>query len=67
MGAPRRPRTLKRTYVYRFPSLQTLRFELIHQPARLLRPAGRAELRFAVAPRASEKIRAAERQLFGAA
>ena len=63
LGAPRRPRTLKRTYAYVFSSLQTLRFELIHQPARLVRPAGRQELRFAVAPRAREKIRQAERRL----
>ena len=63
LGAARRPRTLKRTYAYRFPSLQTLRFELIHQPARWVRPGGRAELRFAVAPRTREKIRAAERHL----
>ena len=67
LGAPRRPRTLKRTYDYVFSSLQTLRFELIHQPARLLRPGGRAELRFAAAPRAREKIRAAERRLRSAA
>jgi hypothetical protein len=48
-GAPKRSRTWKRTYHYLFQSLQTLRFELIHQPARLVRPKGRAELRFAVA------------------
>jgi hypothetical protein len=67
LGAARRPRTLKRTYDYVFSSLQTLRFELIHQPARLVRPAGRQELRFAVAPRAREKIRQAERRLRRAA
>jgi hypothetical protein len=67
LGAAQRPRTRKRTYAYRLPSLRTLRFELIHQPARLVRPAGRQELRFAVAPRAREKIRAAERQLRRAA
>ena len=31
-------------------SLQTLRFTLLHQPARIVRPGGRAELRFAVLP-----------------
>jgi hypothetical protein len=67
LGAARRPRTLKRTYDYVFSSLQTLRFELIHQPARLARPAGRQELRFAVAPRPREKIRQAERRLRKAA
>ena len=67
LGAPRRPRTPKRTYAYRFPSIQTLRFELIHQPARLLRPSGRLQLRFAVAPRTREKIQQAERRLARAA
>lgn len=36
-GAAPRRRTWKRTFDYVFPSLQTLRFELIHQPARLAR------------------------------
>ena len=67
LGATRRPRTLKRTYDYVFSSLQTLRFELIHQPARLVRPAGRPELRFAAAPRAREKLLQAERRLQRAA
>jgi Transposase DDE domain group 1 len=67
LGAPRRARTLKRTYDYVFSSLQTLRFELIHQPARLVRPAGRAELRFAVSTRARERIRQVERRLQRAA
>ncbi len=67
LGASRRPRTLKRTYAYRFPSVQTLRFELIHQPARLIRPGGRLQLRFAVARRAREKIQQAESQLARAA
>lgn len=47
-GAPRRPRTWKRTYGWIFESVATLRFTLLHQPLRLVRPAGRPELRFAV-------------------
>ena len=56
-GAARRPRTLKRTFAYVFQSLATIRFELIHQPLRLARPAGRPELRFAVAARVRDLIR----------
>jgi len=37
-GAERRHRTWKRTFDYVFQSMQTLRFELIQQPARLVRP-----------------------------
>jgi hypothetical protein len=55
-GAPKRSRTWKRTYHYLFQSLQTLRFELIHQPARLVRPKGRTELRFAVADSTRKRI-----------
>lgn len=55
-GAAHRPRTLKRTFAYVLQSLATLRFELIHQPVRLARPTGRPELRFAVSPRARERI-----------
>ncbi len=67
LGARRRPRTRKRTFDYRLPSLQTLRFELIHQPARIVRPGGRSELRFAVAPRTRRRIRQVERRLRRAA
>jgi hypothetical protein len=56
LGAARRPRTWKRTYDYVFQSLATLRFELIHQPVRLVRPQGRSELRFAVAPPTRKRI-----------
>ncbi len=55
-GAARRPRTWKRTFRYVFQSVSTLRFELIHQPARLVRPGGRPQLRFAVSPRARSQI-----------
>jgi hypothetical protein len=47
--------------------MQTLRFELIHQPARLVRPQGRPELRFAASPAARKRIQAAERALARAA
>jgi hypothetical protein len=60
-GAARRPHTLKRTFAYVFQSLATVRFELIHQPLRIARPAGRPELRFAVAPRVRDLIRHRER------
>jgi hypothetical protein len=53
MGAKRRRRSWKRTFEYVFQSMQTLRFELIQQPVRLVRPAGRSQLRFAVSPRSS--------------
>ena len=55
-GAAPRLRTVKRTCNFVFPSLQTLRFELIDQPARLVRPAGRPELRFAVALSTRQRI-----------
>jgi hypothetical protein len=62
-GAARRPRTLKRTFAYVLQSLSTLRFELIHQPVRLARPSGRAQLRFAASPRAQVQIRRCERAI----
>jgi hypothetical protein len=66
-GAAERRRTWKRTFAYVFPALQTLRFELIHQPVRLVRPAGVAALRFAVSPRARQRIEAVQRHLERAA
>jgi hypothetical protein len=62
-GAARRPRTRKRTFAYVLQSLSTLRFELIHQPARLVRPAGRPQLRFAVSPRARSHIERCQRAI----
>jgi hypothetical protein len=62
-GAPRRRRTLKRTFAYVFQSLATLRFELIHQPVRIVRPEGRPQLRFAVSERARARIRHCERTI----
>lgn len=59
LGAPRRPRTRKRTYAFVLQSLRTLRFELIHQPVRVVRPNGRRRLRYAVSPPARRRLEAA--------
>ena len=67
VGAAPRPRTRKRTFLYRFLSLQTLRFTLLDQPARIVRPAGRAELRFAVAPITRKRIEDAQHRIQRAA
>ena len=55
-GSTPRRNTWKRTCRFVFPSLQTERFELIHQPARLVRPGGRPELRFAVSASTRRRI-----------
>ncbi len=67
VGARERGRTWKRTFDYVFQSMQTLRFELIQQPVRLVRPQGRPELRFAASPAGRKRIEAAERALAHAA
>ncbi len=56
LGAPARCRTRKRTFAYLFQSAKTLRFELFNHPARLVRPQGRLEIRYAVAPRARRHL-----------
>ena len=63
LGAPRRPRSRKRTFLYFFQSLRTLRFELIHQPARIVRPEGRPRLRYAVSPPARRCLERALKRL----
>lgn len=63
LGAPRRPRTRKRTFAYVFQTLQTLRFELIHLPVRVVRPSGRLRLRYAVPPPTRQRIQEVLRQL----
>ena len=63
LAAPRRARSWKRTFGYVFRSLQTIRFELIAQPARIARPQGRPELRFAVSPRARRQLEDVDRRL----
>jgi hypothetical protein len=55
-GAPRRPRSWKRTFDHVFRSLRTLRFELIHQPVRIVRPGGRTALRFAVSAATQRRL-----------
>ncbi len=42
--------SIKRTYHRALHSLKTIRFKLIHQPARVVRPQGRGMLKFSVAP-----------------
>ena len=66
-GAPRRPHTRKRTCLHRYESLQTLRFTLIDQPLRLVRPAGRSELRFSVSRRTRRRIERVSQQIKRAA
>ncbi len=67
IGAQRQRYTWKRTFDFVFRSLRTLRFELIDQPVRLVRPEGRAQLRFAVSPAARARILEAEARLTRAA
>ena len=62
-GAVERPRTRKRTFDYVFQSLSTLRFELIAQPVRLVRPTGRQKLRFSVAGRVKGRIEGCQQSL----
>lgn len=49
-GAPQRRRTRKYTVVPLLQSVQTLRFELFHRAAQLVRPGGKARLRLADNP-----------------
>jgi hypothetical protein len=48
-------------------SLKTLRFKLIHQPARLVKPQGYHVLRFSVAPPAQQLIKTINQKLKSAA
>jgi hypothetical protein len=63
LGAPRRASSWKRTFGWVFQSLSTLRFEMIHQPVRLVHPQGRAELRFAVPPAVEHRVGRALRRI----
>jgi hypothetical protein len=67
VGADERRRTWKRTFDFVFQSIQTLRFELIQQPLRQVRPQGRPELRFAASPAGRKRIEAAYNALARAA
>ncbi len=61
--ATQKPRSRKRTFRFLLQSLKTLRFKLIHQPARLLRPQGYSVLRFSVAKPAQALIRMIDQKL----
>jgi hypothetical protein len=67
VGAEERPRSRKRTFLHVFQSLQTLRFTLLDQPARIVRPAGRPELRFAVSTLTRKRIEHAAQRIRRAA
>jgi hypothetical protein len=53
----------KRTARRLFRTMRTLRFEWIHLPARVARPAGRAQLRIAAEPKTRERIDQAMQKL----
>lgn len=61
--ASKKPRTRKRTYSYLVRSLKTIRFKLIHQPARIVKPQGYSILRFSVAPPVQKLIETIEDKL----
>ena len=61
--ATKKPRSRKRTYGYLLHSLKTIRFKLIHQPARIVKPQGYSVLRFSVAPPVQKLIKAIENKL----
>ena len=58
-GAVERANGRKRTYRWVLESLRTLRFELIHLPAKIARPAGRLQLRIAASPEAQNRVQRA--------
>jgi hypothetical protein len=58
-----KPRSRKRTFGFLLQSLKTLRFKLIHQPARLLKPQGYSVLRFSVAQPVQELIQRIDQKL----
>ncbi len=61
--ATQRPKSRKRTFGFLLHSLKTIRFKLIHQPARLLWPQGYSVLRFSVAQPARELIQMIDQKL----
>jgi len=61
--ATNKPRSRKRTFGFVLQSLKTLRFKLIHQPARLLRPQGYSVIRFSVAQAARVLIQSIDEKL----
>ena len=65
--ATQKPRSRKRTFRFFLHSLKTIRFRLIHQPARLLQPQGYRVLRFSVAPPVQQLIETIDQKLKSAA
>jgi hypothetical protein len=61
--ATQKPRSRKRTFGFFLQSLKTLRFKLIHQPARLIKPQGYSVLRFSVAQPVQELIQRIDHKL----
>lgn len=61
--ATQKLRSRKRTYGYLLHSLKTIRFKLIHQPARIVKPQGYSVLRFSVAPPVQKLIESIEAEL----
>ena len=62
-----KPRSRKRTYRFFLQSLKTIRFKLIHQPARLVKPQGYSVLRFSVTPPVQTLIQMIDQKLKSAA
>jgi hypothetical protein len=62
-----KPRSRKRTSLFFLQSLKTLRFKLIHQPARLVKPQGYQVLRFSVTPHVQQLIETIDHKLRSAA
>ena len=62
-----KPRSRKRTYRFFLQSLKTIRFKLIHQPARIVKPQGYSVLRFAVAQPVQQLIEMIDQKLKSAA
>jgi hypothetical protein len=62
-----KPKSRKRTFRFFLQSLKTIRFKLIHQPARLVKPQGYSVLRFSVAPPVQTLIQKIDQKLKSAA
>jgi Transposase DDE domain group 1 len=62
-----KPRSRKRTFRFFLQSLKTIRFKLIHQPARIVKPQGYSVLRFSVAPPVQTLIQMIDEKLKSAA
>jgi len=62
-----KPRSRKPTCQFLLHSLKTIRFKLIHQPARIVKPQGYSVLRFSVAPAVQKLIESIEDKLKSAA